>query len=386
MQPSIGVLDRLYARVLYLSQGAETIAWLHCDLIGFERDFAQAARADVGAALGIASDRVVLSATHTHSGPPTIRLLEAGRYDDSYVAALLRDLISLAVTAAQEPEACAIQSSSSLHRLACNRRKEEEPEGTLCTSLRFVRPDGSLKAVFANYAVHPVALGSANRMISGDIHGLAPQSLGVENAILFMTNGACGDLNPPAEGLSHEGALGLATGLLDAVLSAPGHDVPDGLLLSSKTINLDYQTLSKEGIDTLATRCLQNEWARAQWPTQLPRAVEQWRENRLHELQNGTQPKSVEAEIQAIRLGDTRWVTVSAELFSQASRDIGGRDNSVTLICYANGLVGYLPPETAYAEGGYEVDLAPLFYDRLPFKVGGYERLVNAADEQLRSL
>ena len=38
VQPSLGVLDPLFAKALYLAKGKERLLWIHCDLIGFDRE------------------------------------------------------------------------------------------------------------------------------------------------------------------------------------------------------------------------------------------------------------------------------------------------------------------------------------------------------------
>ena len=49
------------------------------------------------------------------------------------------------------------------------------------------------------------------------------------------------------------------------------------------------------------------------------------------------------------------------------------------VVSYANGVVGYLPPPWAVAEGGYEVDGAHLCYGRPQFDGGAYEVALEAA-------
>ena len=56
-----------------------------------------------------------------------------------------------------------------------------------------------------------------------------------------------------------------------------------------------------------------------------------------------------------------------------------GSTKKIYLIGYANGDVGYLPTRAAYAEGGYEVEVAHMFYGGFRSKVGGLELLAAAA-------
>src|SRR5512139_2381917 len=84
-QPSTSLLDPLQVRALYIDDGSEKLLWLHADLLAFEQSLADRLRHWVQAELEIASSRVLLSATHTHSGPATIRLVGCGEVDMAYV-------------------------------------------------------------------------------------------------------------------------------------------------------------------------------------------------------------------------------------------------------------------------------------------------------------
>ena len=44
-QPALGVLDDLYARALFISNGNESLLWINCDLFGFAVDWAAALKA-----------------------------------------------------------------------------------------------------------------------------------------------------------------------------------------------------------------------------------------------------------------------------------------------------------------------------------------------------
>jgi len=261
--------------------------------------------------------------------------------------------------------------------------------------------------------MHCVALGSANRMISGDVYGRAAQRIG-EGTELLLTNGACGDLNPPAEGVPVEVVDDYARKLLRAISpplkEGPGEDdrplpasriqeklagagaaacgnpvqrpprvLADYLCVESRSVWVDFEPFTESETRAYAVHALENEWARCEWPDKFPHAVEQWTENRLRELRESRQSKAAELDIQFIRLGETVWLTANAELFSQAVADLAGNGEPPIIACYANGLAGYLPPESAYEEGGYEVELACLFYDSLPFRRGAYWKLISAA-------
>jgi len=67
-----GVLDDLYAKAAVLDDGRTTVAMVTCDLIGLTRPLVIEARRIIAEKTGIPADCVMISATHTHTGPVVI--------------------------------------------------------------------------------------------------------------------------------------------------------------------------------------------------------------------------------------------------------------------------------------------------------------------------
>ncbi len=69
-------------------------------------------------------------------------------------------------------------------------------------------------------------------------------------------------------------------------------------------------------------------------------------------------------EVQVFRIGELALVAHAAETFTEIGRAIkDGSPAPHTLFAgYSNGCIGYLPTASAHAEGGYEVEQAPLAY------------------------
>ena len=203
IQPSTGVLDPLFAKALYLADGSERVLWIHCDLVGFDREIVLEFREWAQQRLGLAAGQVMLSATHTHSGPCTIHLQECGRYDPAYAKLLQGCLREAGEAAVAQTEDCEVITTEGRLDLAVDRRQQASKHtDPRVAALGFRRNDGAFKAVVVNYPMHPVALGSSNRQISTDMPGQAALRLSRQlpgNPAVLVTNGACGNLNPPAE-------------------------------------------------------------------------------------------------------------------------------------------------------------------------------------------
>jgi len=393
VQPSIGVLDPLLARTLYLVCGKSELLWIHCDLIGFDRSIVQSIRHWAKAELGLNENQILLSATHTHAGPCTIHLREAGEFDPSYVEFLLAQLREGVRRAMAQKEECELVAVEGRLDLAVDRRKMASSHTDPCVAaLGFRRPDGNFAAAVVNYAIHPVALGPKNRLISADIFGQAATALASQlpgSPIVLVSNGACANLNPPAENVSFDQSRQwghqIAAVVGRQLLAAKPQPLTKFNVIRT-VVPLPLDVLDADGINRSASLALQNAGALSQWGDKYRRVVEHWRKSLLtggHKNGNGHH----EAELFGIRLNDVIFVGANAEVFSDFTdmlrRNCGRK---IYVIGYANGDVGYLPPLAAYAEGGYEVEVAHIFYGSFRPQAGGLELLAAAAAEVVEAL
>jgi hypothetical protein len=86
-------------------------------------------------------------------------------------------------------------------------------------------------------------------------------------------------------------------------------------------------------------------------------------------------------------LGDLAFVGVGAEVFSVMNADIrAAAGRPVYVAGYANGNAGYICPDAAHDEGGYEPDAAYRYYGTRPIPRGAHERVVDIAAALVRSL
>ncbi len=97
--PSVGILDELYAQALVMEINNEYFIIITSDLIGFSVENVSEIRDRIEQATGIPGDRVMMSCSHTHSGPATMFLRHWGEYDQSYLITLKSILIDLIVEA-----------------------------------------------------------------------------------------------------------------------------------------------------------------------------------------------------------------------------------------------------------------------------------------------
>src|SRR5215472_1662710 len=66
---STGVHDDLHAKAIVIASGGQRVALVACDLVGIPPAVIEEAREMIHAATGIPGSNIMISATHSHTGP-----------------------------------------------------------------------------------------------------------------------------------------------------------------------------------------------------------------------------------------------------------------------------------------------------------------------------
>ena len=228
-----GVHDPLYARLLVLREGNNTIAMVGLDLLGFYRNDV----ADLRRLAGYDSPgrSLFLNSTHTHSGPDTLGLwgpmigvsgINAGYHArvNARIAAALKLLESRL-----RPVVAAGGHGTLDPRGLCRDSRDPQVLDPNLSVLRLAGTDGKAVATLVNWSCHAEVLGAGNRLITADfpgpLCGRVEEKTGGE--CLFL-NGMIGGLMTPdsrAESFAESDRIGAA--VADAALAlktapAPG--------------------------------------------------------------------------------------------------------------------------------------------------------------------
>jgi Neutral/alkaline non-lysosomal ceramidase, N-terminal len=400
-QPSTGVLESIFARALYLADGGEKLLWIACDVVALERDFVERFRAWARAQLKLEPRQVLLSATHTHSAPATIHLSACGEYSERYVGLLAGKVREVARRAVAKARPCEVVAGSSTLDLAVDRRNKPSSHVDPTVWCVAFRPAGSRAFVAAvlNYTMHPVSLGHTQRGISPDWCGAASRALSQSLAgkpVALVSNGAAGNINPPALEQEPDVVRGWGELVGAAAFRAIESAKPQAegamttLRVRSDVVPVPLETHSSDEIDRIADDYI-HRMKDFVWGEPFRVALENWRVAMKGAVARGA-GDTVPIEIQAIRIGGgdgngVTIVTVNGEIFTRFTDHVR-RETTPNLftVAYANAAFGYIPTREAYAEGGYEVDTAHFFYNSFRPKPGGLEFLAERAIELVRSL
>ncbi len=195
---SEGVLDPIFARLVFLAAGGDALLLISLDWIYIDGRWSAGVRAAAAKALGIDSNRVIITATHTHSGPGVFRSFYAdSRQEAAYLSGVSGQIVdAVGGLAASAREAAASLGSTRVVGLGAHRN---DPEIGVDDELRVLTLTGSDAAAVCRiitYGCHPTLLGPGNLLFSADWvgWGLAAVDRQQAGTSLFI-NGAAGDVS-----------------------------------------------------------------------------------------------------------------------------------------------------------------------------------------------
>ena len=388
---STGVLDDLYSTAVVLDDGSTKVALVGNDLIYMEASLAAAIRARIAAQTGIPGDHVLLNASHTHSGP-SISVLSPDPVDMEYrewVIQRIADTVARA-DAALEPASLAIGEAEGL--FAINRRKVVDGTSSMLPNyedtvdnrarvLRVDRLDGSVLAIVFSVACHGTGFDyRGNPVIGGDYISPAKdeieRSFATEGApIAVFLTGCGGNIRPRV--LTPDGdrfhpcsaaeirAIGRGAGAVAVRAARESHmAVGYPIAIAREQLPLPFQ--DPPTVEEL--KSYRAEPRRNRWVT--------WADYLIEKLENGEQlPKTVDMEVQVLRLGGVCIVAMGGEVFVEIGLAIeralqeSHRAQMALTLGYSNSEVGYVCTASSYPEGGSEpADFYRWFWYPAPFE------------------
>lgn len=336
--------------------------WISADLIAVDRTLTADVTVAVERALGPAT--VLVSATHTHSGPGGFVDSEAMGF--AAVDRLARPVRGAILTALVEATRRADGQRISAHVGAASADVADVTRPRLraaidreLTVVKLSSPAGRPIAVIWNFAIHPTTLGARNLKLSGDVTGVASRALETAFGVpALFVNGAVGDVSPRRHGPDAMRDIGARLARAAEGL-ARGIDPRESSTLVTRTTRVTLGTAS------LSLRHCLGTWLPAALTLPL----------------RSTFPS--DASLIAVGLGDVAWVTVPGELQSALGVRVkaagAGRWRHRFVAGLTNDYLGYFVERAEYERSAY-VTCATLY------GAEGGERLAEAAAALLRGL
>jgi len=400
------VRDDLCAKCVVIESGAERVALVACDLISGHREITGEARGLIQKETGIAADHVMVSMTHTHTGPET----RPGRVVPTraeWLAKLPRFIADAVKSASANMFKAQLHAGrGEEHDLANNRlfrlRDGTErfgptsdlllvagPAGPIdpeVLAMKVVDPQGRVRAVLVNYALHVDVIGGGSAdFISADWPGeMAKGVAGIygDQCVTLFLNGCCGDINHspylkqtalPRGGPAKAIQLGRAIGGVAVNAAEKGEPVADSRVAAMlDTLKIPYYEVDDR------MRAYAAELARKEKPSDF----EQYIIKTVAEWNLGGTLEPV--PVHAIRVGNTAFVGLPGEIFCHWGLEIKKWSPAAFtfVVELANHWVGYVPTVEQAVRGGYGA--MPILSRRLTADAG--QRMADSAFVQLQRL
>lgn len=381
----------LHARAIVVDDGRERLAMVVVDSCMIPRTLCDQAKQLAAQRTDIQPNRMLISATHTHTAPSCMGAL--GTNADLRYVPFLREKLAQSIAAAEknlEPARVGWVVADAAEFTAIRRwirrpdRVESDPFGNptvratmhaasnwdnvigpsgpedpALSMVSFQATDGRPLAVLANFSMHYFS----DQPLSADYFGLfsegLKQRIAAENDrekppfVGILSHGCSGDIwrrdyalppeerpNPSIQSYT-EDLLNVAV----AALKTIKYDEHADIAMAEKRLRLQYRVPDKQRL----------AWARsivAEMGDRLPKSTEEVYAREqviLHELQ------STEVVVQALRIGEIGIATTPTETYALTGLKLKLQSplQHTMVIELANGGDGYIPPPEQHHLGGY---------------------------------
>ena len=365
-RPAEGILHELMVKALVLQDASgKKAVFLSSDLIGIPKSLSDAVSAEVSARFGFDRSQVMLTSSHTHSGPVFGQILsdiypmgpEQVKQVNKYTRWLQDKMVEVISAAMANLEASNVAAGFGQARFAVNRRNNNEEDITKATELkgpvdhsvpvlRVTSSDGSLRAIVFGYACHATTLNGYHW--SGDYPGFAQYELEKKypGAMALFFAGCGGDQNPLPRR-----TVPLARQYGTQLSAAVTRTMEEEMIALEPVLNTTYNELelsfvappSKSELEMVADSD--------------SRYQSQWAKRWLSVMESGEPiPKSYPwYPVQTWQLGSLSWIALGGEVvvdYAIALKKTLGQQLFIT--AYANDVMAYIPSIRVLQEGGYE--------------------------------
>lgn len=374
-EPSAGKIHDLYAKALiFEDQDGMRSAIVTSDLIGVTRTISERTAELALERFGIRRERIIVTASHTHTGPALAGNLDAmfdldaeqARRVREYTESLPQRFLEALNRAVADLAPGRVEFAEAHAGFAANRR-QYTPNGVVfgvnpigpvdrSVPMLIVRSaEGSPRAVFFVYACHNTTLNF--QQICGDYAGFA--QLHIEEKLPGVTalfaSGCGADANP-----NPRGTLPMARQHGEELGSAVVHAISRGGKLVTGPVSAGFSEIELPLTPPPTREALDEQLASPDVFVQrrAKALIAEWDAN-------GALTASKPYPVQVWRFGDgPRLIALGGEVVVDYTLRLKYEFGSDPLIVvgYANDVVAYIPSLRVLREGGYEADASNVYY------------------------
>ncbi len=426
-KPAEAVMDPLFVRSCWLETAYNRTLFISCDILELDLEWTDALYEEIETSFGIKRSHIIISTTHTHTGPCVLNL-GSTRRDSGFLPVLKHSVIeSVRKSFDNMIPVSVVNNTTVLSGIGVNRRKPDPESGRIVmrpnhdgeqddslTTICFISGSGEIYGIMVNISIHPTTLGVGIAEYSGDYPGRIISHLHHQYKELevIILQGACGDVRPAVMNSSKtefidgteediermggqisDSISSLITKSLKEYSSGIGtcgmmytntssFELPLGIMELETLKEIKSGILTQKELESAETADRDSFAAAHDDVRVLLNSELSWAETEIDKLEKGIITSTVRAEFSICVLCETTVIiAIPGEAFSRIGLNIREMlDDYTVLICgYGGGTVGYIPTQQACIEGGYEVERAYRLYGLpAPLKKTVEENVYNA--------
>ena len=409
-KPSECVHDPIRLKALAISDGRARAVIITSDVLYFSRELIDQLRREVKTKLKLRPECLFVTAAHVHTGPFLVTSHPPEpKIVPEYVNGLSLKIAGCIAEAIHNEEKVLLRWGTGSADIGVINRRLKTDKGVMMmpnparpvdkqvSVLGIVRPDGSPKAILANYACHPTTLGTNIFQISADYPGVFQRVVErlYPGAIACFSYGCAGDVRPAIiAGHNFKGGSFADCERMGRILAGETMKVFEQArplksgqisgVLKTIRLPLDKSCLpsSRENIARGAVLHARRIASSLNAP-----GVKRWKKYWLAALKKHSPIQTfVPCEVQALKIGELGMIGIAAEVMVEIGLQIKARfpDRPLLVCSCVNAPIGYLPTAEAVREGGYETATFLWRKFAAPYAPEMEEMLISASANALR--
>jgi hypothetical protein len=386
---STGIHDDLCSKALIIEgKDRNRIAIISNELVGLSEEVIERSKDLISTKIDIDKNNILVTCTHTHSGPATTFMRGWGKMDAEYLKKLPDEISNSAVKACENLKPAQIGfGKGKVSVVSFNRVEKDGPTDSSVGVIKIDNPSGDPLAILFNFACHPVSIDNrtpAGTLISRDWPGHAIDMISSElrtNSIFLQ--GTTGDIDPVVawhnfqfEGAALTGHI-IGSKTIEIIKEIKTSKIKQ-VSLKKKDIELPLRFLTEEEVDSIT----QNEKQKNKQDKNWVWFYDDWNRSMKEKLRAKPCSNMLKSEIALLKIevegGEGAIIFLPGEVFVRLGLSIKKNSpfGNTFIAGYYGRYIGYIPDKFNFEREGYAATLVPRIVDFFPYEKNVGETLV----------
>lgn len=372
LKDSEGIHDPLFVRTIVIKCQKNLVSISSIDVSTLDKIIVDKIREFVSRYVNIPKENILITATHTHSGPHTGKCGEDWT-DLEWLGQLVKKVATSIIIAYKKLKVAKVGFGIGyVDNISANRREPGGPIDPYVRVIAFNDLKGDPIATLVNYSMHPVTLRYNNTLISADYPGYLCKYLdewGYGMGIFLQ--GTAGDIRPKIVeklGTEYDIEIGYKEAeRMGKILAAEAIKTRESIekfltnvCVLTKRIEYELPTQKLPPLSEVESRIkgAEEKLRKAKSKEEAIKANWENYANRLLKfmLKNRVKNNKIKTESMLIRINDVLIISLPGEPLVRIGMEIRERigKKDAVIVGYSNDSIGYIPSLHDFEKGGYE--------------------------------